>query len=343
MKKKYLNYTILLVLIGLTLVSIFSNLNLEEFKQILKNADGRYLAVAFGCMLIFWAIEAGIIDALIRRLKSRSDYWTSLKITIIGQYYSYLTPFASGGQPAQLYTMKQNRIPLSTGTAVLVSKFILFQVTVTLYALVLALVKITLLTGSLKSVSSFVFMGLAINGIGLAAIIFIAFKPNMMKKLLDFFIVLLSKWHMLKDPEKKIASVNGFVEDYNRCIKSFKNDIGLTLKMFLATVVQLTVFFSITYFIYKALGLSGKSILDIIALQALLYMAVSFIPTPGSAGASEAGFVLILQSVFTGNLITAALLLWRGISFYLSLIFCGLFTLYIYMTENRKKGKSVVA
>ena len=65
-------------------------------------------------------------------------------------------------------------------------------------------------------------------------------------------------------------------------------------------------------------------------------MAVSFIPTPGTAGASEVGFILLLGHLFPHNIISTALLLWRGISFYFSLIFSGIFSFAV-TTLGKKK------
>ncbi|MDD4088549.1 MAG: lysylphosphatidylglycerol synthase domain-containing protein, partial [Tissierellia bacterium] len=87
---------------------------------------------------------------------------------------------------------------------------------------------------------------------------------------------------------------------------------------------------------YKSFNLNESNIIDIICLQSFLYMAVSFIPTPGTAGASEIGFVLLLGHLFPSNIISTALLLWRGISFYFSLVFSGLFSFAV-TTLSKKK------
>lgn len=68
-------------------------------------------------------------------------------------------------------------------------------------------------------------------------------------------------------------------------------------------------------------------------------MAVSFIPIPGTVGASELGFSILLGSIFTSNLIGVALILWRGISYYLGLVICGVLTLMIYMFDKKTSFK----
>lgn len=335
--KKYGNLVLLISLLAGTFWVIFSKLDMKNFMSTLKNSDPRYLLAGLLCMLVYWGIEAGILDILLKKVYPKTKYWTAFKITLVGQYYSFLTPFASGGQPAQLYEMKKDEIPLTGGTAVLVSKFILFQVTVTIYALVLTLYKLPVLMNDLKAASTFVFVGLLINTIGLGMIVMIAFNSSKMKTVISNFILWLSKIHVVKNPEKHIQKLVEFIDEYDVCLKTYKDDWLLTLGLFAASVIQVTAFFSITFFVYKALGLSGASIYHIVTLQALLYMAIAFIPSPGTVGAAEAGFALLLGSVFSANLIAVALLLWRGISYYFGLVVCGLFTLYLYTFDRNRK------
>jgi hypothetical protein len=66
-------------------------------------------------------------------------------------------------------------------------------------------------------------------------------------------------------------------------------------------------------------------------------MAIAFIPSPGTVGAAEVGFALLLGSVFSSNIIAVALLLWRGISYYFGLLFCGAFTLVHYVMDKAKR------
>ena len=83
----------------------------------------------------------------------------------------------------------------------------------------------------------------------------------------------------------------------------------------------------IPYFIYRAFHLSAFGMIDFIALQSVLYLAVCFLPIPGSAGASETGFVQIFRVLFQSAIIVPAMLLSRVASFYFILILSGLVSL----------------
>ncbi len=337
MLKKYGNMLLLIVLMGATLFVIFSKTDYKYFINVVETSDPKFLLAGLGCMIAFWAIEAGILDILLKRVYPETKFFTALKITLVGQYYSLLTPFASGGQPAQLYEMKRDDIPVTGATAVLVSKFILFQVTVTVYALALALFRLPLIIGDLKVASTFVFIGLVINTVGLLFIVMTALSPDKLKRLVGKLLYLLGGLGVVKKPDKHVHKLDRFVREYAQCIHTYLKDMKLTAGLFVVSALQVTAFFSITFFIYKALGLNGVSIYKIITLQAFLYMAIAFIPSPGTVGAAEAGFALLLGSVFSSNIIAVALLLWRGISYYFGLVICGGFTFALYLLDKTRR------
>lgn len=335
MKKKALNYFVLAIIILLSFKVLFGSLDPQTFYDTLRMADGRFLILGVACMFVYWGLEALMMDNLIKKVNPEMKFWSSLKTTIIGQYYSFLTPFASGGQPMQLYELGKDRMPIGSATAVLVSKFLLFQITVTLYSMVLYLLQLHTMIFEVKAVQTFVLLGLSINMAGLTAIVLMAFRPKQMEKIGHVVIEGLWRIKVIKHRERAYGRLRLLTEEYHEAMGQFHEDITNTLWLFLLSVIQLTAFFSITYLVYLALGLRGVSYMEIISLQAMLYMAVSFIPSPGTAGASEMGFSLLLGSIFSSHLLAMAILLWRGISYYFGLIFCGLFTLYVYLTDKR--------
>lgn len=318
---------------------LFKNNDLLNLFKVIKDININYIILALSFIFIFWFIEATLIYALIIKFTDRKrtlkNFWLAMKVTMIGQYYSNITPMATGGQPVQLYILKDDNISLSNGTAILIIKFLLFQIAVTIYSVCLAIYKLKLLLNYYNSASVFVFAGLILNMIMLSSILLIAFNQQILLKISKAFYNLLFKIHVIKDTKKLMDKTENFVAEYKESIGKLKEDYWFTIKMYAVSFLQLTVYFSTTFFVYKSLNLNESSIIDIICLQSFLYMAVSFIPTPGTAGASEIGFMLLFGHLFPANIISTALLLWRGINYYFSLIFSGIFSFTI--TALRKK------
>ena len=101
--------------------------------------------------------------------------------------------------------------------------------------------------------------------------------------------------------------------------------------MFISTAViifiQMFAYFAVTFFIYKAFGLTGYNLFEIIALQSFLYLTVSFVPLPGASVASEGGFYLFFANVFPPELKFVTMILWRFFTYYANIIFGALFVL----------------
>lgn len=323
----------------ITLFILFKNNDLINLIKVVTKINIKYITIAVFNIFIFWFLEAGMIYELIAKFtnhkRNLETFWLSLKVTMIGQYYSNITPLATGGQPVQLYILNDDDISLSNGTAILISKFLLFQIGVTIYTFFLAVYRTKLLTNYYGGASAFIVAGLTLNMIMLSSILLIAFNQQILLKICSALFNLLYKVHIIKDVKKIMDKTENFILEYKESIGKLKENHWFTIKMFAITFIQLTVFFSTTFFIYKSFSLDKSNIFDIICLQSFLYMAVSFIPTPGTAGASEVGFILLLGHLFPSNILSTALLLWRGITYYFSLLFSGVFSFTV--TTLRKK------
>lgn len=118
------------------------------------------------------------------------------------------------------------------------------------------------------------------------------------------------------------------MKDYEISAKEVRREPSITIKTFILTILQLTAYFAVSWAIYRSFGLARIGIVRILALQSLLYMAISFIPTPGNAGASEGGFLIIFHLLYSGATLMPAMLIWRLITYYSNLLFGGLIALY---------------
>ena len=58
-----------------------------------------------------------------------------------------------------------------------------------------------------------------------------------------------------------------------------------------------------------------------------MYATVSGIPSPGAVGVSEGAFMQIFKTIYPENMISSAVLLNRGINFYLFVIICAIITI----------------
>lgn len=337
MNKKKANYLFIILMIVVTLAIMFSSENLKDLPQLLLKTNIVYLLLATSMMLGDWLFDGLILNLITRTVHGNISYFKSLKIAIIGQYYSAITPFSTGGQPVQVYLMSKDSISVTKGSLILFNKFIIYQIAVTLYSLVMFILKLSFILNDAKGAVPFVIIGFVMNLGVLAGIVLLFYKEEWIKPIVLYVLKFLNKVGIIKDMDKYVGKLDQSMLEYTQSVEKIKENKKSSLLLLILTIVQLTFYFSITYFVYLALGLSGETFIDIIAVQSLVYMAASYIPTPGTAGASEGGYYLLFKPLFTKNLIMYALLLWRTISYYLRVLVTGFVTLVDYIKRKRRK------
>lgn len=334
--KKALNFIILIVLISITVGIFITNSDFDNFGELIQGTNMLFLLLAFVCMVLYWFFEAYIIHRMKKTLSIKGKYSNSLKLCMIGQYYSSITPFSTGGQPVQVYSLVNDGVPLGTASSLFINRFLIYQFVITFYSLFMFALRFNLLYTEGSFALPFIVIGCVVNIIIFITIFAFLLNEKLVRNILGFSIKLLHKLKIVKNIEQSEANINKTLLDYKNSIETMKNDKQTVLHLILVSILQLTISFSITYFVFLAIGIEEVHFLDIIAIQSLHHMAVSFMPTPGTAGASEGGFYMLFKVIFPKKILSFALLLWRFIDYYLKVMITGLVTLVDFINRKRK-------
>ena len=129
----------------------------------------------------------------------------------------------------------------------------------------------------------------------------------------------MGKLRIVKDVDAKLKFIDNEMEMYYNNFQFIKKRPVLILKMCFYTIIQLTVYFGISFVIYLAFGLSGSDFLTIISCQAFVLMISAFVPLPGALGAAEGSYVLFFKGIF-GSYVHLSTVIWRFLTFYLAII-----------------------
>ncbi len=335
MKNRAFNYLITITIIAITTYIITSSSEMGIIPTLLKITNLYYLCGAVVCMMLYWLSDAFIIKAIFELAKIRQSFFSFLKLTMIGQYYNLITPFSSGGQPAQVLTMTNDyKIPLGVATSITVNKFMVYHVVITTFPLLMLILKPYFIFGQNVLSKTLIFTGLGINILGILAIFTICYNSKIVEKIVLAILKILNKFKLAKKIQP--AAVISHIKEYKTSLNTFLTNKKTLLLVSVYTLIQITVYFSVTYFIYLSLGLSQASLLDILAVQSLLYMAVNIVPTPGNAGASEGFFFLIFGIIFPSKILLYAIILWRLVIYYFNLAATGAFVFSDYVYKHLK-------
>lgn len=312
-KKLFRNIIIFILLILLTFHIILKDQNLSEILEIVSSAKKEFLLIAIICMCIFMICEAANIGRTLKLLNEKSTFLRNLKYALIGFFFSSITPAASGGQPMQIYYMHKDKISVANSTLALLINLSCIQIVTISIAIISLIFNSQYLNGPL--IGLFI-LGISLNLTALALLLISIFSKRMTKGLINIVIKIL-KFFKVKNIEEKKEKIENELTKYQGSATYLKENKSLILKTLATTFIQFITYYSISYWVYRSLGLTEHNIFEILTMQAVLYATVSGIPSPGAVGVSEGGFIEIFKNVYSKNMLSGAMMLSRGINFYL--------------------------
>lgn len=322
--RKYLwSLLLLAALIGITFWLFLKDNDLVQLAEIIKGANPWYILLGFGAMLGFVACEALCVKVIMGSLGQRLPFLRSWKYAFVAFYYSSITPAGSGGQPMQLYHMKRDNLNLSHGSLTILLLVSVYQVAELVYALVMFLLKPAFVLEHTQKISLLFLYGVLFNLAVLSLILCAVFSKKLVPRLLGKAVGLLHRIHLLKDPDKTLASLQEQIAEYQAGAQHIRRHPAVLGKVMLFTMLQLSCQFIVPFFVYKAFGLGEYSLIDMLAVQSVLTLAVGSLPIPGAVGASESGFMILYKIFFSSAQLLPAMMLSRGISFYGMLLVSG--------------------
>lgn len=326
MKKKgkiFRNILLFIVLIALTLYILLKDQNPIDILKIIGSAKIEFVLIGVICMFVYILFEAINIGRTLKNLNEKSTLAKNIKYALIGFFFSAVTPAASGGQPMQIYYMYKDGISVSNSTLALLINLTSMQISTIGIALVSLIFNYQYLNRLLK----ILFMiGIALNMSALVLLIIGVFSKRMSKWLIEVAVKFL-KLFKVRNLESKKEKLETELLKYQEGAVYIKNNRLLMVKVLITTLVQFLIYYAVTYCTYRALGYSEHNIFRIISMQSILYATVSGIPSPGAVGVSEGAFIEIFRHVYPENMMSSAVLLNRGINFYLLVIFSGIITI----------------
>lgn len=319
-------YSGLIYVALITALMAFLLLRSDELGQIwstLGALDARWVWAAAGCVALYLFLRMATLIYYLARRGHRISWIQAAGVTGAGQFYSAITPSASGGQPMQVLWLHRLNVPASLGTACASAKFLGFQTAMLSLGGLAWLLRRQMVARQLYGLRWLVLLGYAVNALLIIAIILTLPKSRIMDRLILLLIRLGRKLHIVKDGDAVLVSFQTAMRDYREALIQLLRRPADALIVYLLSAAQIAAYMSVAICLYRAFGLSGTDGLSILTLQLMLFIAAAFVPLPGAAGAQEGGFFVFFRGVFPDGQLMAAMISWRFFSYYL-LLFAGL-------------------
>lgn len=335
MKEKKMNMRETVIGLGLvtalawfTFRILFKKHSMEVLQEAFRRADIRYVLMGCLCMAVFINCEAANIRLLMRTFRRTVPFRRSLSYACAGFYFSAITPSATGGQPMQLYYMTRDGFGFAQSSFTLLTVAAVYQMSVLLYGTAVVIVRFPFVMAQSGVIRWLLIFGILVNGICSCAILLIILNGLLAERVGMCIIGFLARIGVIRNKKKAQRRMEGLIMEYSRGGAYLREYPLVILRMFLRSMVQLTALFLVPYFACLALGI-GAEPGSFLAMQAILSLAVTAVPLPGSVGASEGGFMALYGPLFGAGQTFSIMMLSRGISFYGFLVISGLVTAYL--------------
>jgi len=318
----------ILVLILVTVIVLYISLK-DNFYEVL---------VGFSKLNIFWIIIAFIITfgyyyfrslslySFTKKFSNDIKFIKIIKIIFITQFFDGITPSSSGGQPYQIYSLKQEKIRIMEATNITIQNFIVYQIALILLGLIAVISNNYLnLFENVGFIKKLIILGFVINVIVVVGLFSLAFVKKLNSIIIKLIVTLLSKLRIIKDKENIINNLNKYIETFhNGTIILLKNK-KIFIKTIMYNLIGLILLYIVPVLIMYGLGnYHSLNQFDSIISSAYVMLIGAFIPIPGATGGIEYAFTQFYGTFISGAQLTLVMLLWRFLTYYLGVIIGGI-------------------
>lgn len=326
-------------------VTVLSFNDFGAIGEALSTVEWKYILIALALLAVY-ATTYPLTTCILAKARGLDvSFGKTYVISMTEHFFNGITPFATGGQPFQVYAFSKAKVSPSESTGLLLMNFIIFMLVTNTYA-----------------VCSLFFVRRFVHDWGMGAIAIVGFSMNFLvllfmfsvgisKKLRNGLISLVNKLCKVKwigkilEPRKE--SLFAYFENMQTAFRDLSRKKGAFFLCLLIKIVTMGAYYAITFYILKALHVypAYSDLFFIICGTSFAITMVVFLPTPGSSGGAEFAFTAVFSSVagITSSVAASGMLVWRLLSYYLMMLVSLLFYVGLEISFSVKSKRTMSA
>lgn len=320
MKKRVIS--ILLILIFTCLVLYFSLK--DDYKVVLNtilNINKWYLLIGFFLIFGFYFFKSLVMWIMTKNFKKNYRFRQAFRMTLETNFFHAVTPFSSGGQPYEIYSLKKNGVKILDSTNISIQSFITYQIAlVFLGTIAIISNRIFDFFPSNNVLAKLVTLGFIANFLVIVGLFVLTFAKKLSKKLVNLFINILSKLKIVKNKKEKYEKIESYLNDFHTgasiLLKNKTEFIGCIILQLLALISE----YLIPFVLIIGADITYINPVIVIITSAYVMLIGSFVPIPGGTGGLEYGFIAFFGNFISGSSVNAIMLVWRFITYYFGMI-----------------------
>lgn len=313
---------LVMLLIG---VAIFAwegrNINFHTIIHNLITLNWWWLLVGVIVMFVSWVMETFVLQIMTRNKHDHLPFGEAVRIPLIEQLFNAITPFATGGQPAQLIAMMQSGIEGGRASSVLLMKFIVYQFMVLINFILTMVIGFNRVAGQIGPLAWLIAFGLVMHVSVIIGLLLVMYYNRFTKRLVALFLIPVG-WFVGKKRRAQMATeLDDKIDTFYEESLELKREKKKVAKACVLTLLQLLAYYSVPYFVLLALHVPHVDFLQVLSMHVMIVMIVSLFPIPGGSGGAEYSFKTIFATYIAAPAkLVLAMLLWRLLTYYLGML-----------------------
>ena len=339
-KKTIIYMLVFIVLAALTvyvMVTQSKTFSLHSLRDVVSGVNPFWIIMAFLGMVGFIFFEGYAIVIILRvfgyERKIRRGWFYSAPDV----YFSAITPSATGGQPASMYFMHKDKVPAAVTTIALLLNLVFYIASILLIGLVCLIIDPTVLGRFDPLSNTLITIGFITQFLLMLVFVLLVYKSAIVKNIANGLLRFGKKIHLVKNIDKKLKKLDSMEVQYKECADLILKNKTTLSKAFLCNLLQRVSQILVSVFVFIGVTHGFKDSLNAFSVQGFVALGSNAVPIPGAIGAADYlyidGFKDLLPDPVSVELLS------RGISFYVCVLVCGIFTLSVYSYYNFKRKK----
>lgn len=322
MKKSIKTYALnILWIVLFAAIALFLTLK-GDFKSVLavlKNINLFWLLMIFVVAILPFVLEGMVLKIFSNIYNKHYTLKQGFTNAMAGGFFCGITPFSSGGQLAQVYIFKKQGMTTTNSVGILLMYFIIYQVCMVAYTLLVLIFKFTKFFTEYSSFVSLALIGFCINAVVITVLMAGAMSHSFQNFLTGTVLKIGYRLHIVKNYDYAKVMLDHKLSDFREELYVMKHHKPAIIKSALCVFLKLTIQYSIPFLSMLALGqkLPFNQFFDYLGICAFIYMITAFIPIPGASGGSEGTYVLLYTYLMGSVMASSSMLVWRFATYYL--------------------------
>ena len=324
MKHLKRNSFLLLAITILVLILVLKD-NFTSTLSVFSRMDFRFILLAFGLYFLYIFLQA-LVNYLRVHNKEKFKLHDAVQHAVITQFFNGITPFSSGGQPMEIYMLRQHGFRTTKATNIIMQNFIVYQLALVVFGIFAVCYNAA--TGILHNnalLKNLIVLGFAINTLVAVFLLFLATSKKFTHLVMKILIHISSKLKFVKNKEETVAKWEERLNDFHQYTKEITKRKKFFVAGIFLNLLALACYYAIPLVVtYSLHDFSSLTLIDSLVASAYILIIGAFVPIPGATGGIEYGFLQMFSNFLPTSELNAIMIVWRFITYYFGMILGGI-------------------